>query len=177
MHMRIEAVAVTSLDGKITNMAGDSHSWISREDNQIFSEIKSGFPLIVMGRKTYDVIKPVLQLSPTVLRVVLTHTPSVYESEAVPNELEFISASPSALIAQLEHRGYISMLIAGGSEVYTEFIQERLVDRLHITIEPIVFGGGLPLMDRIDIQHIGTLVESKQLNTAGTRHNIYDFNS
>lgn len=175
--MRIEAIAVTSRDGKITNSAGDSHSWISEEDQQVFSRIKSGFPLIVMGRKTYEAIKPVLKLSPSVLRVVLTHTPEAYAGEAVPNELEFMSASPTALINLLERRGYTSMLLAGGANVYTEFIREHLVDRLHITVEPIVFGGGLPFVDRIDIQDISTRLESRQLNDSGTVYTLYECNN
>jgi dihydrofolate reductase len=174
--MRIEAIAVTSRDGKITNSAGDSHSWISEEDQQLFSRIKSKFPLIVMGRKTYEAIKPVLKLSPNVLRVVLTHTPEVYVGEVVPNELEFMSASPTTLIDRLERRGYTSMLLAGGAHVYTEFIQERLVDRLHITVEPIVFDGGLPFVDRIDIHDISTLLETKQLNDSGTVYTMYECN-
>lgn len=174
--MRIEAIAVTSRDGKITNSEGDSHSWISHEDQQVFSKIKSGFPLIVMGRKTYEAIKPVLKLSHSVLRVVLTHTPDAYAGEVVPNELEFMSASPTALIEQLERRGYTSMLLAGGAHVYTEFIHERVVDRLHITVEPIVFDGGLPFVDRINIHDISTLLETKQLNDSGTIYTLYECN-
>jgi dihydrofolate reductase len=175
--MHIEAIAVTSNDGKIANKEGDAYSWVSPEDQKLFSDIKSEFSLIVMGRKTYESIKDKLKLSPSILRVVLTHTPQVYEAAKVENELEFISASPTTLTQDLVQRGYTSMLLVGGSQVYTEFIEQRLVNKFHVTVEPIVLGEGLSLTDHINIEDITTLVEETQLNNRGTIHKVYEFNA
>ncbi len=175
--MHIEAVAVTSKDGKLADNKGDAYSWVSPEDQQLFTEIKSGYSLIVMGRKTYEAIKGQLRLSPEILRIVLTHTPQQYESDMIPNELEFISAEPIPLVEAMEQRGYTSMLIAGGSQVYTEFAQTGLINRFHVTVEPVILGEGLPLADHLDLETHANVIERTQLNTKGTVHTVYEFNT
>jgi dihydrofolate reductase len=55
--MNIEAIAVTSTDGFIADKNGDTSLLHSSEDTKIFEEIKSRFPLLVMGRKTYESVR------------------------------------------------------------------------------------------------------------------------
>jgi riboflavin-specific deaminase-like protein len=51
------------------------------------------------------------------------------------------------LLAQLGERGIRSLMVEGGGQVITSFIEARLVDQLIITIAPRLVGG-LPVLDR-----------------------------
>ena len=42
------------------------------------------------------------------------------------------------------------MAICGGSSVYGLFLKEGLVDELFLTVEPILFGSGIPLASGFD---------------------------
>lgn len=51
------------------------------------------------------------------------------------------------LLNQLGERGIRSIMVEGGSQVITSFIEARLVDQLIVTIAPRLVGG-LPVLDR-----------------------------
>jgi len=51
------------------------------------------------------------------------------------------------LLQQLGERGISSLMVEGGGQVITSFIEARLVDQLIITIAPRLVGG-LPVLDR-----------------------------
>jgi riboflavin-specific deaminase-like protein len=53
----------------------------------------------------------------------------------------------SDLLHQLRRRGIRSIMVEGGSQVITSFIEARLVDQMIITIAPRLIGG-LPVLDR-----------------------------
>ena len=48
----------------------------------------------------------------------------------------------------MEERGYKEVAICGGSTTYTMFMEAGLVDKLYITIEPVVFGAGMTLFNK-----------------------------
>ncbi len=60
------------------------------------------------------------------------------------------------LLAQLGRKGVRSIMVEGGSQVITSFIESRLVDQMIITIAPHLVGG-LPLLNR-PVVHNGTLL-------------------
>jgi dihydrofolate reductase len=87
------------------------------------------------------------------------------EFENVPGLLEFTAAAPPALAARCrrEHPGTIAIL--GGSQVYSAFADAGLVDEWQITVEPVLFGAGLPLLVGPLVQGL-RLVEIRKLNTS-----------
>ncbi len=175
--MNIEAIAVTSSDGFIADIHGDTSRLHSQEDSKLFEEVKSKFPLLVMGRKTYESVKGVLKLSPDLLRVVLTHCPQDYASETVPNVLTFSSAEPHELKTRMEHQGFTSMLVVGGSQVYSEFIRAGLLNRFHITTEPVTLGNGIPLTNATEFLKNTKLIKHTLLNERKTSYTLYEYNS
>ena len=62
---------------------------------------------------------------------------------------------PALIVAALRERGLKRLLIEGGAQTLSRFIQARALDRLHILVAPLILGSGqpgldLPLIDSIE---------------------------
>lgn len=172
--MYVTLIMVSSVNGKITHNNTISRSnWSSIEDTMLLNDIKKQHNLIVMGRKTYIANKEQIRLQNNILRVVFTRNPEKYRENEITDQLEFVNIAPKKLITRLESRGYAKMLLVGGSEINSLFFRDKLIDELHLTIEPYLFGKGINLLTEInfDVQLHCKSVE--KLNTNGTLHVIY----
>ncbi len=166
---------VSSLNGKITR--GDDPDvthWTSKEDAELFASMKAQHNLIVMGSRTYEASQNRIKLKDGTLRIVLTKNPERYEPHAVPGQLEFTSESPTVLINRLESKGFSTMLLVSGGETNTAFFKEHLVDEIRLTVEPILFGSGKPLVAEDQFETKLRLMSMKKLNERGTLHLIYE---
>lgn len=172
--MNVVLVMVSSVNGKITQgLDSDVTHWTSPEDASLFASLKEKYNLIVMGSKTYQAIRSKIQLKKDTLRVVLTTHPEQFAADKIEGQLEFTDESPSKLIERLELAGYTDMLLTGGSEINSLFIENGLVNELHITIEPKLFGTGKNLLSESDLYTDMELMEIKRINDSGTLHLIY----
>ena len=166
--MKVILVAVSSLDGKITR-GGDPniYSWTSKEDTKLFFSSIKKHNLIVMGSKTYEAARGIIKLQKNKLRIVLTRNPKKYAAFTMPQSLEFSSETPQELIYRLETKGYKKMLLVGGSEISTLFFKFSLVDEMHLTIEPYIFGIGKTIVNE-ELYASLKLISFKKLNKQGT---------
>lgn len=164
--MRIILPAVMSADGRITKGdIGQAHYWSSKEDAAFFTSLVKKHTALVMGRKTYEVVQPTP--TPDTLRLVLTSKPESFTEAAIPGSLEFMTASPQKVVDYLVQQGHTEALLVGGAPVHAAFLQAGLVDELYLTIEPVLFGKGLPLIEgalEVDLK----LQEVMRLNDRGT---------
>lgn len=165
--MKVTLVMVSSVDGKTTRWGeGDIHKWVSKEDQKHFARMRSSHQVLIMGRKTYDTVKPKPERKP--FRIVLTHTPSKYKKYEVPQQLEFTNEKPEQLIGRLKKFGYESILLVGGGSVTRDFLKTNLVDEIFLTIEPYIFGKGHLLIDPARLELRLHLRGVKQINKTGT---------
>ena len=167
--MKVIMVAVSSVNGKTTRGYDPNiYSWTSKQDSKIFFSLIEKHNLIVMGGKTYEAARNIIILKKNKLRVVLTRNPEKYKREVVRGQLEFSSESPKDLVGRLEKQGYTEMLLVGGSGIYTAFFKNNLVDELHLSIEPFIFGRGKNLV--LEEENVAELklVSVKRLNKKGT---------
>lgn len=167
--MNVTLVMVASADGKTTFWKSPHiHGWSSDEDHQHFLHTRERFRVLIMGRKTYEAVKTDLVLSTDLLRIVLTKNPKLYQSQAVPNKLEFTDALPAALLSDLSRRGYANVLLVGGSIINTIFLREHAITDILLTIEPKIFGIGNPLFSEHEFDLSLRLIDVKRLNGTGT---------
>jgi len=94
-----------------------------------------------------------------VRRVVVTAHGSRY---APPRGVEVITLpavdghiAPPAILAALADRGLRRILVEGGANTVSRFLVAGCLDRLHVTVAPIILGGGgpgliLPPLERAD---------------------------
>ncbi|HEX3568892.1 MAG TPA: dihydrofolate reductase family protein [Candidatus Saccharimonadales bacterium] len=167
--MKITLIAAISVNGKMTDGdQPDVRVWTSPEDDAVMAEQLAAHRLLVMGRKTYEAVRPRLKLSMNKQRIILTHTPSAWQDQAVPGKLEFTDESPEQIVQRSEAAGHDAMLIVGGGYVNAAFMAAGLVDELYITVEPVVFGAGVPLFEGALPTTALRLLEAKTLNERGT---------
>lgn len=131
-----------TLNGKIAQQQEQSSTdWTSRADKELFVKITKKAGVIIMGSKTFDTIgKPL----PDRLNIIMTGDPK--SKQSTPNLLEFTNETPKEIIKMLEKRGFEEAVVCGGSHIYTQFLQEHLINKICVTIEPIIFGDGVPLV-------------------------------
>ena len=161
IDMKVWLIAAMSVDGKIAeNPDQISTDWTSKEDAQFFSSKTKEAGVMVMGRKTYDTI-----CKPLPGRRIIVMSRSLL-SEPVEGSkggtVEYTSESPEEIIESLKKEGCETLVVAGGSSIYGAFLQAGLVTDMYLTIEPLMFGDGVPLatgFDRVDM----TLVDVSQL--------------
>jgi len=153
---------VITTDGFIAKNAGQpSIEWTSNADKQIFVEKTKMAGVIIMGNSTFKTINRPL---PGRLIKVLTRTPENFEN--IEGQVEYTNNQPEELLKELEDKGFSEAVLAGGTEVNSLFLNQGLVDELLITIEPILFGGGLTLFKDLDLDIKLELMEYKDLGNS-----------
>ncbi len=137
--MKCFIIVAISADGCIAkNPTAPSTVWTSKEDKKRFVEITKRAKVVVMGQNTW------LTLGGRALKDRLN---IVYSPTPLPpvEGMEVTMKSPAELLQELSSRGFEEVAICGGSQIYTMFMKSGLVNKLYLTIEPIIFGSGIRL--------------------------------
>ncbi|MFZ2681523.1 MAG: dihydrofolate reductase family protein [Patescibacteria group bacterium] len=138
--MKVTLIAAISADGKIAEHVDQSSmDWTSKEDKQFFIDKTKEIGVVVMGRKTFSTFNRALKGRRL---LVLTKDPS--KEKPMPG-VEFSNLEPHELVAKLESEGVTDLAVAGGASIYGQFLAAGLVTEVFLTLEPILFGGGVPL--------------------------------
>ena len=151
-------MAVTA-DGKIAKHPTHTADWTSKADKKIFVEETKKAGAIIMGLTTYQTIGRPL---PNRLNVVMDFKPDT--SKNIPNLLEFTNSQPTELLTELEDRSFKTIIIGGGATINGLFLKSGLLDELWLTIEPKLFGEGLPLFAKAEVDLNLKLLETRQLD-------------
>ena len=137
-------IAAITADGFIAKSSDHLVAWTSKEDKKFFVEKTKEAGVVIMGLNTYKTIgKPL----PDRLNIVYSRTEKDLEGVEVTED------EPSKLLNNLAERGYKEVAITGGAQIYTMFMEAGLVDKVYLTVEPILFGYGMSLFTkRLDIK-------------------------
>ncbi len=164
--MKIILSFVASADGRVTGPKGEqSRTWASSDDQSFFTKLIEESGIVIMGRNTYEEHKQFFVKTPHIRRIVMTSGAS---DKRAPRGIEFSALSPKRLVQSLEKQGCKQALLAGGPRLSAAFFKANLVNELVLTIEPELFGGGLPVLDGALGKHKLNLVSVKKMNQAGT---------
>jgi dihydrofolate reductase len=151
--MHVFLIAALTADGFISPSEHQtSTAWTSKEDFQWFQKRTKEAGVVIMGSTTYKTVgKPL----PSRLNIVYSRSAAAGEipvknekAEVTPTELIYTNKNPKELLLELESKNYSEIAICGGSSIYTEFINQGLVDTMYLTIEPVVFGKGVGLFNK-----------------------------
>ena len=145
--MKVSLVASITADGFISQKSEQSSlDWTSREDTKFFIQKTKEAGYVVMGSTTFDTIKP--KHLPFAGRTIFVLSRSKKLDQFQPNEVRVVSGSIQEIYDQLEQEGVPELVLAGGSEIYTQFMQANLVDEIFLTVEPVIFGEGVKLFNQ-----------------------------
>lgn len=167
--MTVAVAVVMSADARLTrHYEPDIHDWVSKEDQAYFRPLVDSQEVVIMGRHTYEAIKPYIKLTSAVRRIVITHSPQKYSQDAVKNILEFTDSDPAELVKRLKSQGYKRVLVVGGAPIITRLLLADQIDTLLITVEPQLFGEGDSLLAEEQLDVSLQLIQAEQLNLRGT---------
>lgn len=159
-------IAAATVDGFIGRSADDrSFDWTSPEDARFYVETIKNVDVIIMGSRTFRSVK---RHPRGAHYVIFTSKPEDF----VNPRPEVITTwatnlSPAEVIESLAKQGHKRIAICGGSSIYGQFLKAGLVQRLLLTVEPIIFGEGVKLFaEKIEVNL--ELVQTRQLNERGT---------
>ena len=137
--MKTFLIAAVTADGFIARNSSHLASWTSKEDKQFFVEKTKKAGVVVMGLNTFKTMGKALPG-----RQNIVYAPPGTALEGV----EITQDDPKTLLAKLEQKGFKEVAICGGATIYTMFMEAGLVDKLYLTIEPILFGSGIHLFNK-----------------------------
>jgi len=139
--MKVIAYLAISANGHIAK-DDDSTDWVSEEQWEHFQKTVSKSDFAIMGRRTYEVMKPD-EFVPDCHYIVLGGQLS---DKITPPNVSFSSQQPEEVVASLRKHGGQHACLIGGAQTVTMFLQAKAVDELWLDIEPVLFGNGLNLI-------------------------------
>nr|AIA18952.1 Dihydrofolate reductase [uncultured bacterium] len=149
-------IAALSADGYIAKDEKHPAFWTSTEDKKRFVELTRRAGVVVMGANTFTTLPRALKER---TNIVYSHTKKFEGAETTQKD-------PIDLLNELESRGFREVAICGGSKIYTMFMKAGVIDRLYLTIEPIIFGKGIRLFEEDMLYHM-TLENAFQAQNGG----------
>ena len=155
--MQCFIIAAISADGYIAKDAAHSpFNWSSKADKKRFIELTKRAGVIVTGSNTYKTFQGPLKER---LNIVYSR------SQTFPG-VETTTKNPSELLTELEGRGFKEVAICGGEKIYTMFMKARVVNRIYLTVEPIIFGSGVRLFSEDMLFHLKLVSSAESENGA-----------
>lgn len=139
-------IAALTADGFIAKDAGHSpFNWTSKEDKARFIRLTKEAGVVVLGSATFATFpKPLKDRRNIIYSRTKTFAPP--EGSALVDGyplVETTQESPADLVKRLESEQAKAIAISGGSQIYTAFMKAGVVDKLFLTVEPVVFGSGI----------------------------------
>jgi len=75
----------------------------------------------------------------------------------------------AAALAQLHQAGVRSLMVEGGAGVITSLLASRLVDRLVVSVSPVIVGSGVEAVRELGVERItdGLRLSNRSVNVIG----------
>jgi dihydrofolate reductase len=144
--MKAFIIAALSADGFIAKNPGHSTlTWRSQGDRQFFIQKTREAKVVVMGLNTAKTSKRPM---PDRLNIIYANSKEELPLWSEFSDWEITQKDPAGLLQELSERGYETVAICGGSTIYTMFMQAGVVDKLYLSVEPVLFGQGLTLFNK-----------------------------
>ncbi len=139
--MKLILVMAVTADGKIARDSTHAVDWTGRADKAYFSRITRKAGVVIMGSRTFDALGSPL---PDRLNIVMTR--KKHGKPSFPN-LVFTDQAPGTILSDLDEKNYPFAVLMGGAQINSLFMDQGLVDEMHLTLVPRIFGTGLGLFD------------------------------
>jgi len=156
---KISVYIATSIDGYIARDDGGL-DWLERtptpNEDFGFEEFMDSVDVLVMGRKTYDIVSGFDKWPYQGKRVVVISR----TLDAVREDAELFSGNIQDLVENLHEDGVKHIYVDGGVTI-SKFLEAGMVDQIIITVIPIILGKGVRLFNPMDKEHDCTLTSAK----------------
>jgi dihydrofolate reductase len=134
-----------SLDGYIAGPNG-AYDWIPLEPAIDFHALFAGVDTVLLGRHSYELVRrdPAAATWPASARLIVFSTTLTQGDHP---DVTIVATDAAAFVARLradERPGEIWLY--GGGTLFASLLAAGQVDRVEVTVIPILLGGGIPLL-------------------------------
>jgi dihydrofolate reductase len=162
-----------SLDGYVE---GPNHEidWhlVDDEFNAYAVEMLNASDVLIMGRRTYELMAgywPTAADNDPVVKELMNSTPKLVFSRTLKKvdwqNSRVAAGSIADEVARLKQVPGDGVLPVGGSELAASFLEQGLMDELHIILTPILLGGGKTVFDGIKKRYPLRLLSTKKFKS------------
>lgn len=157
--MKITLYIASTLDGFIADKNNDS-TWVSNNDAPEFQKQLIKKKVCLMGSNTYKfaIIEKIFPFK-CEKNIIFTNQIELLKknlTNLTNAEIYFTKKKPENILKQLSKLKYKEALLIGGSKLNTHFLKNNLIDKIIISLHPILLERGIPIFqNKIDLQKLG----------------------
>lgn len=132
-----------SLDGYIAGPNGE-HDWIVMDPDIDFAGIMKQFDTFLIGRKTFDVMGRMGNAGTStrgIRNIVFSRTLKAADYPHLTVESDAVR-----VVSELRTKPGKDIALFGGGELFRSLLAAGLVDRVEVSLIPVLLGGGIPLL-------------------------------
>jgi dihydrofolate reductase len=153
---RVRYQVACSLDGFIAG-PDDDFSWITPEPAFDFDELYAQFDTLLMGRRTYEIVRATGEGFRGKEVIVASRTlPQQHDSA-----IEVVRDGLEDRVRELRSGSGGDIWLYGGGELFSQLLAWDLVDTVEPAIVPILLGGGIPMLPPPAVRRRLTLVRQR----------------
>lgn len=134
--------AAMSLDGYIAGLQGE-HDWILPDPDVDFAASMARFDTFLIGRKTFEMMQRAGRESPPPGIQYIVCSSTLKAADFAPGR---VVSDAAACVKDLSSRLGKDIAVFGGGELFRSLLAAGLVDRLEVSVVPVLLGGGVPLL-------------------------------
>jgi dihydrofolate reductase len=138
---RIRYQVACSLDGFIAG-PHDEFDWIPPEPAFDFAAHYAQFDTLLMGRRTYDVVRSLLEELRGKQIIVASRSLRPEEHPGI----EVVGAGLEARVRELRAQPGRDIWLYGGGELFAQLLAHDLVDTVEPALIPVLLGSGVPFL-------------------------------
>lgn len=132
-----------SLDGYIAGPNGE-YDWIVMDPDIDFGGIMAAFDTFLIGRKTFDVMRKMgsdAKPARGIRNIVFSRTLKQGDYPHVTVESDAVK-----VVRELRAMPGKDIALFGGGDLFRSLLAAGLVDRIEMSLIPVLLGGGIPLL-------------------------------
>lgn len=145
-----------SLDGYIAG-PDDGFEWITDEPTFDFEGLYEQFDTLLMGRRTYEIVRAAGESFPGKQIVVASRSLGAVDDPRV----EVVGEDLENRVRQLRAEPGRDIWLYGGGSLFAELLAWDLVDRVEPAIIPVLLGDGVPFLPSPSVRRRLELVGSR----------------
>lgn len=137
----------------------DDTSWISQVEWNSYSAAIRKAGCLVVGRRTYDILTKQVEFSEfEEVKIVVVSS----GDHKLLSSNHLLAKSPKEACDLL--KDFDEVIVAGGGQLNSSFMREKLVDEIYLDVEPIALGKGIQLFEKADFESKLVLIGTNKLS-------------